>query len=99
MAKRLIDANALNWGRCPTDAKLAKAWLDEAPTVDAVKVVHGSWNIINFYSGDTAICSVCGCETLVNEPGNGLHNVEDLHYCHNCGAKMDGGNEDEKPLR
>lgn len=38
MAKRLIDANALNWGRCPTDAKLAKAWLDEAPTVDAVEV-------------------------------------------------------------
>ena len=38
--KRLIDANALNWGRCPTDAKLAKAWLDEAPTVDAVEVVR-----------------------------------------------------------
>ena len=38
--KRLIDANALNWGRCPTDGKLAKAWLDEAPTVDAVEVVR-----------------------------------------------------------
>lgn len=33
--KRLIDANALNWGRCPADAKLIKAWIDEAPTINA----------------------------------------------------------------
>ena len=38
--KRLIDANALNWGRCPADGKLVSAWLNEAPTVDAVEVVR-----------------------------------------------------------
>ena len=40
---RLIDVNAVNWGRCPAESRLAKAWLDEAPTVDAVPVVHGRW--------------------------------------------------------
>ena len=38
--KRLIDADALNWGTCPTYGKLVKAWLDDAPTVDAVEVVR-----------------------------------------------------------
>ena len=90
--KRLIDANALNWGRCPTDGKLAKAWLDEAPTVDAVEVVHGRWiekvDMVESYLADcTEVfyeCSVCECANIGESP-----------YCPNCGAKMDGGNEDE----
>ena len=102
--KRLIDADALMAELEERQAFLVKEYgcrdhytrgfveavdkVSDAPTVDAVEVVHGSWNIINFCSGDTAICSVCGCEMLVNEPGNGLHNVEDLHYCPNCGADM-----------
>ena len=86
MEKRLIDANALNWGRCPTDGKLAKAWLDEAPTVDAVEVVHGRWIEkevkLNWCEDDVDIlyeCSVCECQ-----------NFGETHYCPNCGAKMDG---------
>ena len=50
------------------------------------KEVHGWWNEIN----QTATglpwkyrCSECGC------PQDYAHN-----YCPNCGAKMDGGNED-----
>ena len=80
--KRLIDANALNWGRCPTDGKLAKAWLDEAPTVDAVEVVHGRWYWKP--SGEkkwTLTCSVCESQDGTSESYN---------YCPNCGAKMDG---------
>ena len=95
--KRLIYANEL-WsdimmlphnGDMISSEEVEQA-IKDADTVDAVEVVHGRWNIINFFSGDTAICSVCGCGMLVNEPGNGLRNVEDLHYCPNCGAKMDG---------
>ena len=37
---RMIDVDQLNWGRCPANAFQAKAWLDEAPTVDAVEVVR-----------------------------------------------------------
>ena len=67
------------------DAKL----IDEIPVVDAVEVVPGRWKIINTYFGDEATCSVCGFEMCVNEPGNGLRYVWELHYCPNCGAKMD----------
>jgi hypothetical protein len=56
-----------------------------APTVDAVEVVHGRW-ILEFYSYSTPKCSVCGwkapyCEDCGYEVGN---------YCPNCGSKMDG---------
>ena len=83
--QRLIDANALNWGRCPTDGKLAKAWLDEAPTVDAVEVVHGRWEryIVEEEDVHYYTCSVCNYMAIPR-----------YNYCPNCGVKMDGdGNE------
>ena len=65
--------------------------LDKAPTVDAVEVVHGRWltTIDIDYEGDVVYHHAhmkCGfeCETY----GDGYN------YCPNCGAKMDGGNED-----
>ena len=82
----LIDVNAVNWGRCPADARLAKAWLDEAPTVDAKPVVHGWW--YDDYNDPRFICSECRAWFLVaNADG-------DMNYCPNCGAKMDGGEGD-----
>ena len=68
----------------------------DAPTVDAVEVVHGRWKAIppvtpdgwrNSKTGEKVFpmcCSVCG-DAYMNGPYN---------YCPNCGAKMDGGNED-----
>jgi hypothetical protein len=56
-------------------------------TVDAVEVVHGRWvmkeTMIRSPFAKNAYCSVCLEET------NYAYN-----YCPNCGAKMDGGNED-----
>lgn len=61
----------------------------EAPTEDAVEVVHGRWK--PYHEADIGYdeygvrCSKCGFE------------VEDhevkfiMHYCPNCGAKNDGG--------
>ena len=61
--------------------------IKNAPTVDAVEVVHGRWiekyhdnPLGGYYLGH---CSVC------DEPDGRKKN-----YCPNCGAKMDGGNED-----
>ena len=58
----------------------------DAPTVDAVEVVHGRWiptYKVNTWIGiceiDGYICSECGRGSIVK--GN---------YCPNCGAKMDG---------
>lgn len=63
-------------------------WLDDAPTVDAVPVVHGKWEV-----SDTMLwqnCSICGVSVEVysmfmckaSEDSN-------FKYCPHCGAKMD----------
>lgn len=51
----------------------------------------GKWIIKETAYGDIeAKCSCCEFETLVNQPGNGLHMINDLHFCSNCGAYMVG---------
>jgi hypothetical protein len=62
--------------------------IDEAPTVDAVEVVHGRWEKAEYYG--YMLCDKCK-DVYIEECylGNGKWN-----YCPNCGAKMDGGNED-----
>lgn len=91
--KRLIDANAIvvpkydvegrdlfNQGYCQgkTDGILEVKVL--APTVDAVEVVHGRWEK---YGKHDWRCSVCKVGVPYSYTGH--------KYCHNCGAKMDGG--------
>ena len=60
----------------------------EAPTVDAVEVVHGRWKDKQTNSIFTwrLECSVCGAE--YNTPAG-------YNYCPNCGAKMDGEKNNE----
>jgi len=59
------------------------------PTVDAVEVVHGRWIFKHNPITDPKkyfiriVCSECN-----------LHTGQKSNYCPNCGAKMDGGNED-----
>lgn len=57
------------------------------PTVDAAPVVHAKWR--RFVNGDGEykyLC--CECEKIISYEMGGAN------YCPNCGAKMDGGNED-----
>ena len=91
--KRLIDANAkelmnrinINFGG--VTRFVVKSILKDAPTVDAVEVVHGRWiekiDIIGSYLSDCTevfyVCSVCESGDIGKSP-----------YCPNCGAKMDG---------
>ena len=92
---RLIDADELlaKWkkdctgGECLGDCfdcqfPTAIEELEDAPTIDAVEVVHGEWK----YNPKDAIemmftlpkCSICGHESS-----------DALNYCPNCGAKME----------
>ena len=101
---RLIDASALlaHWESCsqkmredsdgalPIDFRAVMTAVRNAPTVDAVEVVHGRWiekqERITMAEDDVDIywvCSVCG----TTEIGK-------TNYCHNCGATMDGGAQD-----
>lgn len=55
--------------------------IDEAPTVEAKPVVHGSWE-----TEFTALlvvyrCSECNCATALGQ----------TNFCPNCGADMRGG--------
>lgn len=92
--KRLIDANAIpeSATAISTDGKLYVAWsaIVNAPTVDAVEVVHARWK-----NGD---CTACGFDIRDMIDGESEFRSwvwECVPYCPNCGAKMDGGNKDE----
>ena len=70
--------------------------IENATAVDAAPVVHGRWECVyDEIMGETeVICSNCkdtrtinGC--FVTTEGESCY-FED-NYCHNCGAKMDGG--------
>lgn len=100
--KRLIDANALRTDylkkhrMTDTEFDICYPWwqfskaIANAPTVDAVEVVHGEWEITedDYHDLVEMKCSVCG-------ESYGFEDYEDdipknYHYCPNCGAKMDG---------
>ena len=110
--KRLIDANALMkehcngcaadiQDMCKTDPVCGSMmWIVEAPTVDAVEVVHGRWEDEHGgkYANPRYRCSVCKERALYKFERDLLDNWKEVQaltdYCPNCGAKMDGGNED-----
>ena len=94
--KRLIDANALLEKvqfRMEIDNKnaeiiagcvnIARRLIENAPTVDAVEVVHGRWIAVpssDMMTGKAFKCSECNKMRY----GSFMPN-----YCQNCGAKMD----------
>lgn len=57
-----------------------KREVDAEPSVEVVKVIHAYWKPMLRYP-DEYICSECG----------ELWNNFMTPYCHECGAKMDGG--------
>ena len=57
-----------------------KKMIDDAPTVDAVEVVHSAWKHGN--------CMNCGLYV-------GETTSKHFHYCPNCGAKMDEERKNE----
>ena len=67
------------------DRDWLKRCFDEAPTIDAVPVVHGRWEFPIFEDEEDGLdprvkCSECGCIEAALAKWND---------CPNCGAKMD----------
>ena len=88
--KRLVDANALKIHRMhnaganhPLDVAYRKD-IDNAPTVDAVEVVHGRWEPREDVKGFVC-CSVCHDCNIYDDWPDG----KKWSYCPHCGAKMD----------
>ena len=65
--------------------------LVSVPTADAEPVKHGRWTGTNRnrYNDDEATCSICGATFA-----SGYSNPSWWDYCPNCGARMDGGEND-----
>ena len=66
----------------------------DAPTVDAVEVVHGRWIPLAYYgyADGNPVWEEWECSECQEE-----HNGDEdtlTPYCPHCGAKMDGGNDD-----
>ena len=87
---RLIDADALadtlNELGVPYRADVQLA-IFESPTIDAMPIKHGRWIKNDPHCDGLAFlwnCSECGVES-----------DEGYRYCPACGARMDGGIEDE----
>lgn len=57
--------------------------IDDAPTIDAEPIVHAHW----IEKNDRITCSNCGREVMYNSD----YLPQTTHFCYNCGAKMDGG--------
>jgi DNA-directed RNA polymerase subunit RPC12/RpoP len=85
---RLVDANAL-WHKTFTceDAADVRKEIENAPTVDAVPVVHGRWERGIAYF----MCSECRKDAPISSLTGKQYKA---NYCPNCGSLMDGGNED-----
>ena len=66
--------------------------LANAPAVDAVQVVHGRWEETD--DGET-VCSEC--EVRIPEMYSNADSILqcECKFCHNCGAKMDGGEDND----
>lgn len=93
-----IGERPLNWTDTPRELQAISDWdgyiaaLKSVPAVDAVPVVHGRWLECEDGWGDTHYqCSECGEEWNLDA---GTPEENDMNYCPNCGAKMDGREND-----
>ena len=99
--KRLIDANELKKKQvnvCFDDDSESDGFgivyvrhIDEAPTVDAVEVVHGEWIGTQYdgYADGFPVYDLWECSNC-REEYESEGDPPPFNYCPNCGAKMDG---------
>ncbi len=80
--------------RTSGDYATAFSEICKIPTVDVTPVRHGRWICIRKRYGEYE-CSVCrGVDSNCSDY-YGTHVVTEQEYCPNCGAKMDGGMNNE----
>ena len=94
---RLIDANELRkefeWlesvvnGCSKAEVRDTIQRIDNAPTVDAVEVVHGEWRLVGVDAGKkTAVAECSVCDAVFEVPLSSL--ALNYNHCPTCGADM-----------
>ena len=74
---------ALGWNDC---LMRVKSMVSCAPAADVAPVVHGQW-----VDGK---CSNCGVDIPTDDAHDAIFETE-CRFCYYCGAKMDGGADNE----
>lgn len=94
---RLTKVEVTNRLVTMTDAKREIA---EMPAADVVPVVHGKWIIGTGDDEFDVKCPKCGWDDIFEVAGIAAVKriSEPMHYCPNCGAKMDGGVDNAKSV-
>jgi hypothetical protein len=75
---KLANTDPNTEGRFCDGVATAMSFVLNAPTIDAVPVVHAHWEKVGKHDWQ---CSACKIGVPYSFTG--------FHYCHNCGAKMD----------
>ena len=99
---RLIDADSIKYHRtkeCGGHGVFLDVDMVYKEEVDAIPTIgpeslrpHGRWVCVNLAYGRYE-CSVCHTADEDCSDYYGAHNVTGQDFCPNCGAKMDGGEE------
>lgn len=64
-------------------------YVENLPAADVAPVVHGEWLLRHIGAGHYWECSVCHTNPCI-------YVTEHTKFCPNCGARMDGGNENDR---
>lgn len=90
---RLIDADALfaefenaDWYNNADRDEIAERLVLQAPTIDAVSVMHGEW--IRNFDGNEWYWYCSNCKTEWYEEDLWMGGNEFPNFCPNCGADM-----------
>lgn len=88
----LISRSALLAKECC--GRIAGNDVREAPAVEAEPVRHGMWILdpCSLYNDAIWVCSVCGNEWMLID---GDPHDNQMNYCSRCGARMDGGTDND----
>ena len=99
---RLIDADELikqacrstEWSHGEHPMVIEADDIDDVPTVDAEPVKHAHWEIEKTVCARFARCSSCGIHIRIPTTGHKENErfylyPDEMHYCPNCGAKME----------
>lgn len=67
--------------------------INDIPSADVAPVRHGRWESFEDVFMETCYeCSECGLAFYLADGGTPKEN--EYHYCPNCGARMDGENDE-----
>lgn len=92
-AERLIQSIQFMNAMCPNEFVCVDiaTLVEEQPTADVVEIKHEEWAHLG---GDEWCCT--GCGYVISTEGSWEHPHKRGHdFCKHCGAKMDGGKDND----